>query len=107
MITSPEVRRETNIPSEAWKKARRIFSLNLFEIGRTRSRDDDFFESLAVCRTGVLRARRIAWIRNRSAQYERHDNTRAYSSMCHRIHSRTFFRCWWSMPVSHLQTDCA
>ncbi len=64
----------------------------------SRGRDDDFFEPLAVCRTGALRARRIDWKRNRSAQYEHPDTTRANSSMCHCIHSRTFFRCWWSMP---------
>jgi hypothetical protein len=53
MITSPEVRRETNILSEAWKKARRIFSLNLFEIGPTKKAA--LGQSANVVRNGAVR----------------------------------------------------
>jgi hypothetical protein len=50
-----------------------------------RSRDNNFFEPLVVCRTGDLRARRIAWERGRSEQYKHPDNARAYFSICHRF----------------------
>src|SRR5260370_29891010 len=71
----------------------------LFQVGfPSRSRDNDFFESLAFRRTRILRAGGIAGQHSHAPQCEDTNNTRANSSMYHRIYSRTCFRCWWTMP---------